>query len=140
MTARPYVPVSWGDEPVYNDKLNQMCNNEQWLFENSPRMFYNSFGLKKTSGVKIMAGILTLPVGNRRIRSGLFYFGSFFSSGSRPIVVVGVNPHSGGAEYSVTLRGVSNGSIDYRGFRGTIISGLPSDPGIMYIHFIAAGW
>ena len=141
MTAKPYVPVTWGDEPIFVDKLNQMGNNEQWLFENSPKMYYDAYNIKKPSGVKIMAGILVLAGSTTKIQTGTFFFGSFFSSGSHPIVVTSVVPKDGGGDYSTTLRSVdANGLIDYRGFRATTFSGRTAEPAGLYIHFVAVGW
>jgi len=140
MTAKPYVPVTWGDEPVFTDKLNQMGNNEQYLFENSPRMYYNSYGIKKTSGVKVMCGILVLPTSKTRIKTGIFNFGTFFSAGSYPTVTTGVAPRGGSTGGTLTLRSVDAGSIDYRGFRATLYSNVAPDPYATYIHFIAMGW
>lgn len=141
MTAKPYVPVTWGDEPVFTDKLNQMTNNDQYLFENSPKMYYNSYNLKKTSGVRIMGGVLGLPATTTRYRSGTAYFGTFFSAGCRPIVVASVNPMGSGVDFSLTLRGVDSVYIDYRGFRAHVYHIVQTkDAARSYIHWIAMGW
>lgn len=140
MTAKPYVPTSWGDEPIFTDKLNQMCNNDQWLFENSPRMYYNGYGVKKPSGIKIMGGILVLARSPNRYQTGTYNFGTFFSAGCKPIVTTGINPQGSLSSPSLTITGVSSNIIDYRGFHAMISAGSISNPTSTYIHFIAMGW
>lgn len=141
MTAKPYVPVTWGDEPVFTDKLNQMGNNEQWLFENTPRMYYNAFDVKKPNGVKIMAGILVFPPSATAGAQGYYYFGSFFSSGSKPVVVATVNTLDGQRGGVVSIRGIGVASPDHRGFSSSINnSTVTKITSQTFIHFIAVGW
>jgi len=132
--------VTWGEEPVTKEKLDQMANNEQWLFENNARMLYNGYGVKKPSGVKIMSAILVLGSSKTKTRSGTFNFGSFFTSGCMPIIVTGVNPLAGGLGYSLTIRGIGMATPDYRGFTVALLSDGPSDPNGVYVHFLAMGW
>lgn len=141
MTARPYVPVTWGDEPIFTDKLNQMGNNEQWLFENTPRMYYNAFNTKKPNGVKIMAGMLVLAPSATTMSQGDYYFGSFFSSGSFPIVVATVNVLDGQRGQIVSIQGIGVKSPDHRGFHAWINNkNYTNITAQAYIHFIAVGW
>jgi hypothetical protein len=140
MTAKPYVPTSWGDEPIFTDKLNQMTNNDQWLFENSPRMYYSGYGVKKPNGIKIMGSVLTLAGSKTKAQYGTYNFGTFFSSGCLPIVATSVNPQSGYAGFSLAIRGISSNVIDNRGFIATLYADAPFHPSVAYIHFIALGW
>lgn len=144
MGATPYQPISWSDnEPLYTDKLNAMANNEQWLFENAPRMYYNTFGLKKTSGIKILTGFVQLPPGNEHT-GNTFYFGTFFSQGCQPVVVASINTFPRGRLVVVT-RGIGSQWPDSRGFECRVYSAEPTSatrvipPGV-YAAFIATGW
>jgi hypothetical protein len=143
MSATPYKPVTWGDEPIFTDKLLQMTNNDQWLFENSAKMFYNGYGIKKTSGVKMMAAILILPASKTLRSSSTFNFGSFFTPGCRPLIVTGTNPIGASLPPGITFsfRGIGEPMPDYRGFTGYCVWDKPSGgTSPMYIHFLAIGW
>lgn len=141
MTAKPYVPVTWGDEPIFTDKLNQMGNNEQWLFENAPRMQYSAYGVQKPTGVKIMAGLLIFPPSPTAGAQGYYYFGSFFSSGCNPIIVCTVNTLDGQRGGVVSIRGIGMTIPDHRGFGSSINNSTVTQiTAQTYIHFIAVGW
>jgi hypothetical protein len=91
LSATPYRPLSWhSNEPVYEQKINQMVNNIQWLFERSPRMSYRAHGVRRNEGIKIAAGTAFFPAnGKRSFQSEHVDFGGFFSAGCEPIVVTG---------------------------------------------------
>lgn len=52
-----FNPVSWGEEDVTAGKLNAMASNEQWLYENLPRVHLQTYGgIRKDTKCKIAAG------------------------------------------------------------------------------------
>jgi hypothetical protein len=113
----PYSPITWVDnDPTYTEKLKAMTNNDQWLFENSPRMLYNAFGVKRTSQVKIASGVLVFPPMAAMSAGKKVYFGNFFTAGCRPVITTGMVY---GNEYRihVGMRGVDYTQFpDHRGF------------------------
>ena len=136
--------MTWGEEPVTKEKLDQMANNDQWLFENNVRMLYNGYGVKKPSGVKIMAAILIIGAVHAVNRSGTFNFGSFFTSGCMPIITTAMNPVGGNGTswgFDLTIKGIGMATPDYRGFVATIYSTPTSNADdLAYVHFMAMGW
>lgn len=145
MSATQYTPVTWGDEPVYKDKLLQMTNNDQWLFENTPKVYYNAYGIKKASGVKVMAGLLLLPPSASTYSASTCYFGSFFTPGCKPIItnsIVTMKPyHWLGAVVAISAVGAYGVLPDYRGFSAHLVYALGKGPiPAHYIQYVAVGW
>lgn len=146
MAATPYKPVTWGDEPIFKDKLNQMTNNDQYIFENMPKMSFNTYGIKRANGVKIMAAICVVPASSALWSHGTFNFGTFFSSGCKPVIVVGTQPTSGRWRYHTVVRGIGTNYPDHRGavfsvgadYYGTTTTNIVDAK--VYVHFIAVGW
>ena len=143
--ATNYSPVSWGEEYISSDKLNRMASNDQYLFERTPVVYYKAFGVdKRSSGMKIMSGIVVIPANKKisHVRKD-YHFGSFFSQGCRPIITVGQNITGG--RYHVYFQGFGTLSPDHRGVRfGVAANALTlKDSKIntkIYIHFTAVGW
>lgn len=118
MAATPYRPISWTDQSLTKEKLQQMANNGQWLFENSPRMRYNYQGsVIKDSGLKVIAGKTAYASTGRDWVDVPVYFGSFFSAACKPIVTATVESAN---RIDVKINGHDGVEIDYRGFRGHI--------------------
>lgn len=89
MPASPYKAVNWSEEPITTNKLNQMSNNSQWLFENLPRIRYSNSGITKESGLKILTGQVTItPPANATTTSRNVSFGNFFTPNIFPIVIL----------------------------------------------------
>src|ERR1044072_2933175 len=145
MVATPYKAVTWGDEPIYKDKLKQMTNNEQWLFENSPVVNYNTYGIKRNAGLKIMAGIAVVPTSKTSSSTVTVNFGTFFSSGCKPVITTGIQPTGARSRIHVSIKGISGYYPDHRGM--IVMAGmddLSAKNNVMtarvYVHFIAIGW
>lgn len=145
MAATPYKATTWGDEPISKDKLNQMSNNDQWIYENMPKMLFNTYGIKRTNGVKILAGIAVVPAAAASSASVTVSFGTFFSSGCKPVIVTGTQPTSGAARFHTAFKGIDGFYPDHRG--AVFIAGADSlniKANVMsakvYIHFVAIGW
>lgn len=145
MTATPYVSVYWNDpDPMSTDKLNQMANNEQWLFENTPRVFYNASGATRSSGVKILAGMATIAASQTPNATGSVNFGTFFSTGCVPIITTGILSYPRG-RITCAVRGIGTFWPDNRGFEVRIgsteeIYANDKIDATVYINYIAIGW
>lgn len=116
MSSTPYRPITWSDnEPISTDKLNAMTSNDQWLFENAPRMMYSN-GIIKTDGIKILAGTVVMPGADEWNSNTTVVFPNFFSSGCQPVITVTANAWPQG-RYHLTISGIGSGiNIDNRGF------------------------
>lgn len=116
MAATPYKATSWQDnEPLFTSKLNTMSNNDQWLYENAPRMLYSAYGTKRTEGLKIAAGVKACTPNPAGFQQDVVYFGSFFSESCSPVVVTGLI-HQGEVRITFGVKGIGQTYIDHRGF------------------------
>lgn len=116
MVAVPYKAISWSDnEPIFTSKLNQMANNDQWLYENAPRMLYTAYNQRRAEGIKIASGILMCSPSKSGIQQHTVRFGSFFSSACTPVVVTGLM-HNGEVRITFGTRGIGKQYIGSDGF------------------------
>lgn len=92
MAVTSFKDVNWSDmEPIATDKLNTMTSNTRYLFERAPKLYYNSYSVKKDTGIKIACGTTTIaPRKGQHYYSKNVYFGSFFTAGCKPVVVTSV--------------------------------------------------
>lgn len=145
MSALPYKAVSWGDEYLSTEKLNQMTSNDQWLYENMPKMNFNTYGVKKTTGVKVMAAICIVPASTASSSSATFNFGTFFSPGCKPVITTGVQitQNTRWRNHAV-IAGLSSYTPDHRGMKISLLanelSAAYNSIRTTYVHFIAVGW
>lgn len=145
MSATPYTTVSWNDmEITSTDKLNQMTNNDQWLFENTPRAYYNTTGVARSSGVKILAGIATLAPVATSYTSLQISFGTFFTTGCVPVCTLGLMTYPR-FRMSVSFTGIGQVQPDSRGINVRVASTEPISTNqkidnTVQINYIAIGW
>lgn len=151
MAVTTYSPVTWGGEDIDLSKLKQMANNDQFLFENLPKMIYKG-PITKAGGLKIACGKVAVPPKNSRQSTVEVYFGSFFTTGCAPVVTA--NARTGGATYgnrkTVSIGGIGRVDPDHRGValtyntideldRTAIKQARTVGPSAL-IHWIAVGW
>jgi hypothetical protein len=139
MSATPYKPVLWSEGPVRVDTLNQMANNDQWLFENTGRMFYYAHSIRRTAGVKILCGMIYMPAAKTHFQNAIQYFPNFFSAGCQPVVVGSLySPQQG--RIHLVFRGIGREFPDHRGF---LVQGAVDEinPASNFFHtLIRVGW
>ncbi len=118
MAATPYRPVAVNDKSLTKEKLQQMANNDQWLFENTPRIRYNFLegNIVRDSGAKILAGKLIFGAGTKDWSERTVSCGNFFSASCKPIVVSTVEATGTHLRKLVTTKGINGAEIDHRGF------------------------
>lgn len=139
MPATPFKPISWNGEPVSNAKMNQMANNEQWLFENSARLRHLQAGSARDAGIKIIAGKTPYSASSIQHVYLDVYFGSFFSAASKPIVQAIVET-TGLGRKDVSITGLG-GEVDYRGFRAAVYTDeVPTIESGGWLHWMAVGF
>ena len=147
MPITSFKSLLWGrGESVTSEKLNQMVNNSQYLFEQMPKTYYNTYGIKKTSGLKILAGIISIAPSNALWTSGRVEFGSYFTPGCKPVVVTGHQPTAAKWRYHTIVKGIGTYYPDHRGIElhvGADYYGTSTKNVVMerqYVHYIVLGW
>lgn len=141
MPANEYKPTSWNGEPINNAKLNQMCNNTQFLFERSPRIRYAAAGTPRDNGLRIISGKTPFPAVTTATWVAVpIYFGSFFAAGCRPVVTATLEGRPGWLRRRVTIHGIS-GEVDHNGFVGVISTEYDKALTVGgWIHWTAVGY
>lgn len=95
MAVSSFKDVNWGaNEYLATDKLNAMVSNTRYLFERAPKLYYNSYAIKKDTGIKIACGTATIAPGKAHYYTKTINFGSFFTVGSKPVIVTSVTSPS----------------------------------------------
>ena len=83
MAVSAFKDVNWApNEYLATDKLNTMVSNTRYLFERAPKLYYNSYSIKKDSGIKIACGTATIAPSKAHYYTKTINFGSFFTVGS----------------------------------------------------------
>ena len=125
-----------------------MSNNDQYLYENMPKVQYNAYGIKKVNSIKILSGIVTVNPNSSLWSSVQISFGTFFSVGCRPVVVTGTQPTSSRWRWHVVVRG-PQGSLMTPTHVGCQVSvgadyyGTSSKNVVdqkVYVHYVVIGW
>lgn len=121
-----------------------MCANDQWLYENMPRMSYSAGGVRRTSGIRIAAGHTVLIPNKTGAVSTPVYFGGFFSQGCRPVVLASNNNHRQGHLFIWTSgigdRANANYYPDDRGFTINVHIETGTINGSFAVAWIAVGY
>lgn len=130
---------------MFTDKLNAMTNNDQYLFENMPTLYYNGHGYKKSAGTKILSAAVGIgPDSKSGYAIRTFYFGNFFSSGCQPFVIASLNSYPQ-IRFHVSTRGIGTFWPDHRGFEVRISADELNVKNnqikaTVWVPFIAIGW
>lgn len=90
MASTPFKVVSWAPlEPITDEKLDAMTNNDNWLRDNMVRGKYSGHGVHRDTGIRLAAGLVMIPAGKHANRRRRVNFGSYFSEACNPIVTTG---------------------------------------------------
>ena len=139
MTATTFKPISWNERELISDeKMSQIANNSQWLFENTPRANYTAFGVNRATGVKMACGIIVMGSVKSVTSSKPVYFGNFFSAASHPIVTTGLTTNSIRKIFTV-VTGLGALHPDQRGFLVTC-EGMSNLERAFYVTWQAMGF
>lgn len=92
MAATPFRAINWApNELIGEDKMDQLANNTQWLYENTPRTLYTlPGGLKRPDGIRISSGKALITRRNAANAAVNVYFSNFFSARCEPVVTTGI--------------------------------------------------
>lgn len=97
-------------------KTDQMTDNAEWLFYNTPRAIYTAEKLTRSEGVKIAAGRVIVAKRAKSDSANVrVNFGNFFTARCEPIITTGiVSAHQ--TRIFATIRGIGKLQPDNRGF------------------------
>lgn len=119
-----------------------MVNNDNWLYENMARVYYNNGGsIKRSTGLKIMAGAIYVAPNKANYMRKTVSFGSYFSAGCKPIITTGLNA-SYGTRSHLTFYGLNGISVDHQGAIFTLYASNPASKFVsgVYINWVAVGY
>lgn len=112
-----FKAVNWTpNELVGERKTDQMAENADWLFRNTPRALYTlPGGLTRTEGVKVAAGRVIIGKKDGDNANATVRFGNFFSVRCEPIVTNGIVSETQTRIFA-TISGIGRLQPDNRGF------------------------
>lgn len=145
MPTSDFNPVSWNGEPITTAKLNQMCNNTQWIFDRMPKIRYASNNVNRDTSIKVLTGWTPFPPDAKHDYVNVdISFGSYFTAGCHPVITATVEIGApGGWRKYVSIQGLGGSQTDYTGFRAQVVSHETTVTNITqggWIHWIAIGY
>lgn len=147
MAVSAFKDVIWNSsDRGTTAKLNTMAQNTRYLLERAPKLYYNSYGVKKDVGVKIGCGVVPVPSTVNSTSYVTVNFGSFFSVGSKPVVVTSLtSPVNTRVIDTIYGLGGTYTVPDHRGFgarvAATEIYGTMKNlPKTIYLNWVAVGY
>lgn len=138
-----FEPQSFVEGPFTLEDLNQLASNQNWLFENLPKVEYRA-GVSRNKGLKLLGGKTAFTATTTADFTNIdVSFGNYFSPGCSPAITATVHASRFARKY-VSIRGigVARTEPDHRGFTGTIVSTEPTkiiESG-GFVHWLALGW
>lgn len=130
-----YKRINWGSlsEPVSNNKLNDMINNMDYLYEKMITGYYNMFGVTRETGLSIRVGAAKLPYSEANYLGVSHYFAKPFLPGTRPIIVSGFSTDMRWRIF-MALRGFDGRAVpDHTGFVGVFTQDSDRSYGNQYM-------
>lgn len=117
-----FKAVNWTpNEKLGETKTNQMADNAQWLYDNTPRAVYTlPGGLRRIEGVRIAAGRVIIAKNKQSdSETTQVRFGNFFSTRCEPIITTGIVAEHQARIFCVT-NGIGKLQPDHRGFNVSV--------------------
>lgn len=114
-----FKAVNWTPNELLGEtKTDQMGDNADYLFTNTPRSIYTlPGGLRRAQGVKIASGrVLIAKDPKSDSASATVRFGNFFTANCDPIITTGI-VSSGQAKIFCVINGIGQLQPDNTGFQ-----------------------
>jgi hypothetical protein len=113
-----FKAINWTPNELMGEtKTDQLADNAEWLYQNTPRAIYTlPGGLRRVEGVKIASGrVLIAKRTKADSATASVRFGNFFSTRCQPIITTGiVAEHQ--TKIFATISGIGMLQPDHRGF------------------------
>lgn len=106
-------------EMITVNDMNQLSHNQQFIFEQMPRANYRGFGVHRSEGIKLAAGLIAIGASKKPYASNDVRFGNFFAPRCNPIVTTGIVA-SHQHRIFCTIQGLGTLHPDNRGFRARV--------------------
>lgn len=144
----PYRAVDFKqDEVITKAHLDQLQDNFQWIYENTPRARHMSLsGSPRDVRSVIVCGRVTFPVNKKKDTAGkTVRFGKAFGSGCRPHVTTGVCVKRQPRVYCILNGPGGMGyptNVGFDVFLNVAALNKKNDhfKSTMYVHWMAHGW
>lgn len=142
-----FKSVSWtDDDDILTDKLNQMASNEDYLNDHLPDVTYGAYGIVRTDGIKMKAGVVSFTPNTYITQSRGVHFGNFFTVGCKPIITVTLATTSN-YRCHITIKSLTSGVLvpDHTGFicylnNDPLTATSNNFPTTNHVHWIALGY
>lgn len=114
--ASIYKRLSWGQEPITTNKLNDMVGNSDYLYDHSVTALYDVLGITRDSGISIRCGYTKVVNTDNWYQALGVYYTRPFLPGVRPVVLTSLAIDST-AQLSYGIKGLDERAVpDHRGF------------------------
>jgi len=91
MASTEFKVVSWAPlDPITDEKLDAMVNNDNYLRDNMVRGRYGANGVNRDTGIRIASGLALITSGKSADKTKYVDFGNYFSDSCNPIVTTGI--------------------------------------------------
>ena len=91
MASTEFKVVSWSPrDPITDEKLDNMVNNDNWLRDHQVRGRYSGNGVRFDVGIRLASGLALITSGKSANKNKSVSFGNYFSEGCKPIVTTGI--------------------------------------------------
>lgn len=90
MASTEFKVVSWSPlDPITNEKMSAMVQNDNYLRDTMVRGAYRANGVNREAGLKIAGGLALITSGKAARKTRYVNFENFFSQSCKPIVTTG---------------------------------------------------
>jgi hypothetical protein len=141
-----FKAINWNpNEAIGEARMDQMTDNAEWLYLNTPRAIYTTpGGLRRAEGIKIASGRIIIPKRATNSATAEVRFGNFFSYNCDPNITVGVvSPQQ--PRIFASVRGIGKVLPDNRGFEVQVVVAAENKANnkiatTLYVNFSAMGY
>lgn len=137
-----FKPIAWQpNEPISKNKLSQMVENDQYLFENTANMVYRDLtGIRTATSLKLIAGVFGIAATNGSTGAWNVSYAGEFDSGIAPIITTGtIITSMSDYQAGVNIRGHGSALPNDAGFQAVLDSPGKILTGSVYLHYMALG-
>lgn len=109
--------INWTpNEMVGERKMDQLAENSDWLYQNTPRAIYTlPGGIRRPEGVKLASGRIVIGKSNDVTVTASVRFGNYFSTQCEPLITTGI-VNEGQPRIFCVYSGLNRMLPDHRGF------------------------
>ena len=115
--SKPFSAVNFQPNQLLDKSvLDQLSNNQVWLFDNMPSALYTYNAIRRHEGVRLVSGRTLISATKSDSQVAEVRFGNYFSASCNPIITTGL-VSNGKRKFFVTIEGYGQIMPDNRGFK-----------------------